>query len=140
MAALPQDVYILNDIVGLLTPPQTDYTHLIAANNKNMIDLESHLQDKINNLNLPTVRSSKQAYPISPRELKYFFLPENLYILARDAAAASRTEEVRSTDVRNHLRQALKTAYGGMIYRTPRQALERQPGHPRRRGLHAATP
>ena len=63
---------------------------------------------------LASVRSAKQFYPIVPRELLDFFLPENIYLLAKDANDGSRTRVLRAVDVRNNLRHALGYAFDVM--------------------------
>ncbi len=68
------------------------------------------------NLNLPSVRTPKQLYPIAPRELIRFFLEENIYLLAKDAQEASRTATIRANEVRDYLRHTLEAAYFAMLY------------------------
>ena len=56
---------------------------------------------------LPSVRTAKQFYPIAPRELKDFFLEENLYFLAKDAQESSRAQDHPRHEVRDYLRHTL---------------------------------
>ena len=91
LTALPIDVKGLNNIVGVLqNSDEEDSTLRVAENNE---ELRQPRLLKLN-FNLPSVRSAKQSYPIAPRELIQFFLPENFYLLAKDTIEASRTKEV----------------------------------------------
>ena len=71
----------------------------------------------LNNLNLPSVRTAKELYPIAPRELLNFYLEENIYLLAKDALQASRTEVPRLAEVRSYMRTTLSSAYYVMATR-----------------------
>jgi len=68
-------------------------------------------------LSLPSTRSPKQLFPLAPREVGKFFLPENILELAKDAKQSMMTRTPRATDVRNYLRQSLDTAYNAMTFR-----------------------
>ncbi len=119
--ALPEDVKTLDDLLRVPEEERTAVTSLMAQNNAEINKLEADRFKSLNNLNLPSVRSAKQLYPIAPKELLDFFLEENLYLLAKDALEASRVKEIRSTDVRAYLRHTLESAYSAMARSTFRQ-------------------
>jgi hypothetical protein len=120
-SALPEDVEHLNVIVGVKGASQEKNVAELAANNLEQFRLGPGVRQQGRTLNLPSVRTAKQLYPIAPRELLDYFLPENIYLLARDAMAASRTGEVRSSDIRSYLRHTLEAAYAAMTYPTQRE-------------------
>jgi hypothetical protein len=114
-SALPDDVQILNDLMDL-NDEQRTITRQVADNNNEINGLLGH--NTLNNVILPSVRTPKQLYPIAPRELKDFFLEENLYILAKDAQEASRAKQIRALEVRDYMRHTLETAYFAMSRQT----------------------
>ena len=115
---LPDDYWILDEISGTSIGPQLLGT---IAEVNDLLDKLSTRQ----HLNLPSVRTAKQFYPIAPRELLDFFLDENIYLLARDIKESSRVENIRAVDVRNYLRHALTPAFRAMLY--PTQGAELAP-------------
>ena len=72
------------------------------------------------NLSLPSTRSSKQIYPIAPREVVHFFLEENILVLARDVQRSLMTTNPALADVRNYLRHSLWPAFEVMTEKTYR--------------------
>ena len=126
-SASPGDVQTLDDLMGLSDEERSSITVPLALNNSRqahikfaeLAPLNREIADKYSNFNkvaLPSVRTAKQFYPIAPRELKDFFLEENLDLLARDASEASRTKTIRDSEVRTYLRHTLETAYYAMSY------------------------
>ncbi len=70
---------------------------------------------KLMNVSLPSSRTAKQAYPITPREIWRFFLEDNIALLAQEVLAASRSpEKIRSSEIRDYLRHMLEGAYSVM--------------------------
>lgn len=67
--------------------------------------------DELRARSLPSTRNPKQIYPIAPREIQNFFIEDNVYRIARDAEQAMISQVPSASDVRNYLRQSLKTAY-----------------------------
>jgi hypothetical protein len=129
--ALPDDAKMLDDLVGLTdrqrtacsVPLATNNLQLNQVTNVELAPLNEQIAEqysKHNKLALPSTRSAKRYYPIAPRELKDFFLEENLNLLAKDAREASRTKTIRKTEVRNYLRHTLETAYFAMCCPTKR--------------------
>jgi hypothetical protein len=128
--ALPSDVKLLNELLGIAPgSPEEAVTLQIAGNNDTLARLSNDSFKKLNNLNLPSVRTAKQFYPIAPRELLNFYLEENIYLLAKEAMESSRTKEMRLSDVRNYLRTTLTSAYYVMSTR-PQQRFEAGAGAP----------
>ncbi len=117
--ALPDDVTILDNLIGLNDQERNQITHALANYNE---QLNRPDDGRLNNISLPSVRTPKQLYPIAPRELKDFFLEENLYLLAKDALEASRVKQIRATEVRDYLRHTLETAYRAMSFPTAKDA------------------
>ena len=117
---LTDDVGILDELLAL-GPEDRKLTAQLASNNREIDRIK--FDTSLNKIALPSIRSAKQFYPLAPRELISFFLDENIYTLASDAADASRTLWVRASDVRNYLRHTLDTAYYAMAYST-----EQSPG------------
>jgi hypothetical protein len=115
-SALPNDVSILDDLIGLNDSARSQITRPLAGNNANLNELMT--MDSGLNINLPSVRTPKQLYPIAPRELKDFFLEENIYLLAKDAQEASRVKQIRALEVRDYIRHTLETAYFAMSSQT----------------------
>ena len=129
--ALPDDVKVLDDLMGLSVRERDAYSIPLAGINQildyvtnvemapfdQQIDAQYRMHNKIA---LPSVQTAKQFYPIAPRELKDFFLEENLESLAQDAQESSRTKTIRSNEVRDYLRHTLATAYYAMSYPTQR--------------------
>ncbi len=70
------------------------------------------------NLSLSSTRGQKGIYPIAPRELINFFLPRNIYLIARDVKQSLLTKNPRATDVRSYLRHSLYVAYTAMAKTT----------------------
>ncbi|QEH32457.1 hypothetical protein OJF2_09280 [Aquisphaera giovannonii] len=68
--------------------------------------------------NLPNSRNPKQIYPITSRDLLFYFGAENLYRIAKDVYDSRATEKIRATDVRAYLRQALNNSYYVLTRRT----------------------
>ena len=126
--ALPEDVKTLDDLLGVPEEQRTAVTSLMAKNNAEINKLEANRFTSLNNLNLPSVRTAKQLYPIAPKELLNFFLEENLYLLAKDVQEASRIKEIRGTDVRDYLRHTLEPAYAAMADRPPAARCSAAPG------------
>ncbi len=128
-AAAPDDIRLLDDLRGLSDDERINITQQMAVNNleRNQINLVelaplnkeiAASYSKFNKVALPSVRTAKQFYPISPRELKDFFLEQNLDLLAKDAQESSRTKTIRDNEVRTNLRHSLETAYYAMSYPT----------------------
>src|SRR5262249_49933359 len=84
--------------------------------------------DKIN-INLPSTRNPKDRYPISQRDMVRFFLPRNLYWIAKDVQAATIAGDPRGNDIRNYLRENLWKAYVAMT-RLNARALTSDPALP----------
>ncbi len=130
-SALPDDVRVLDRLMGLDVHDRNAVSSPLSVNNARQYQLK-YLQiapldreigrtySKFNKVALPSVRTAKQFYPIAPRELKDFFLEENLDLLAKDAQEASRTKTIRNNEVRTYLRHTLETAYNAMSYPTQR--------------------
>ena len=117
-SALPDDVKILDDVVGLSDSQRNQVTIPLAGNNQTLNQLKADKHDKGNKITLPSVRTAKQLYPIAPRELKDFFREDTIYLLARDAVEASRVQTIRNIDVRDYMRHTLQTAYFAMTVPT----------------------
>jgi hypothetical protein len=113
--ALPDDVEILDNLLKL-SKSEREITTRVASNGFEAYRILS--KSSLGKIALPSVRSAKQIYPIAPRELIDFFLEENIFILASDAKAASRSKIIRLIDVRNYLRQTLGQAYDAMANST----------------------
>ncbi len=118
--ALPDDVLTLDDLLAIPPAQRTAVTSVLAQNNADLNRLKAERLTKLNNLNLPSVRTAKELYPIAPRDLLDFFLTENIYLLAKEVKEASRVQEIRAVDVRNYLRHTLGPAYDAMSHATPR--------------------
>ena len=69
------------------------------------------------NVNLPSALTPRR-YPIAPRELIDYFLEDCVFLLCRDAKNASRTQIIRSNEVCDNMRHALRAAYHAMFYDT----------------------
>ena len=122
---------VLDRLMGLDVHDRNAVSSPLSVNNARQYQLK-YLQiapldreigrtySKFNKVALPSVRTAKQFYPIAPRELKDFFLEENLDLLAKDAQEASRTKTIRNNEVRTYLRHTLETAYNAMSYPTQR--------------------
>jgi hypothetical protein len=115
-SALVDDVGNLDTFLGLtdtqkaplsqITQPLANYNAVINQSlTKSMMKL---------NVNLASVRTPKQFYPIAPREILDFFLEENIYLLATDAYEASQVKVIRVSEVRDYLRHVLDPAYFAM--------------------------
>ena len=118
--ALPDDVMTLDDLLAIPPAQRTAVTSVLAQNNAELNRLKADRLTRLNNLNLPSVRSAKELYPIAPRDLLDFFLTENIYLLAKEVKEASRVKEIRAVDVRNYLRHTLGPTYAAMSHPTPR--------------------
>ena len=118
--ALPDDVRTLDDLLSIPPAERTAVTSVLAENNADLNKLKADRLTRLNNLNLPSVRTAKELYPIAPRDLLDFFLTENIYLLAKEVKEASRVKEIRAVDVRNYLRHTLGPAYAAMSHPTAR--------------------
>jgi hypothetical protein len=126
LSAFPDDVDILNNAYK---SPQNlaRYTHVVAANNKTLTDADQKRREATLNLALPSSRSPKQYYPITPRELMNFFLENNIFLIAKDAVKAGRSKNPSVNDLRSYLRQTLPVAFAMMSNSTQRGASEVAP-------------
>jgi hypothetical protein len=116
--ALANDVKQLDDVLQVLPADRLTITKALAQNNESLRKAWNYGKY---NVNLPSSRTAKQLYPISPRQLLFFFGEDNIYLLAKEVQEASRTENVRLVDVRNYLRHTLQPAYFAMTNKTARQ-------------------
>ena len=122
-SALPNDVSILDDALGVNTATRVSVTSKLASTHfelaKAMEEMQ-RLSSGYKSTHLSSNRNPKRSYPIAPRELDDFFLPENLEVLAGDIEQGRVTDAVRATDVRNYLRQQLSIAYDAMSLPSPK--------------------
>ena len=112
--ALPDDVKLLDDLLGVSEEEREDYTRPLAENNREAARVASFDEARGKSLAPPSSRSSKQQYPIAPRNLLSYFLSSNVYLIANDVRLASRTSTPNLNNVRAYLRQSLLTAYVNM--------------------------
>jgi hypothetical protein len=115
--ALTDDINLIDDALGL-----TDEQKKIT---ETLLPLSAEVLKELN-LSLPSTRSSKQIYPIAPREVVNFFLPDNILLLAKDVKQSLMTTNPRATDVRNYLRHSLWPAYDAMAMNTTRKVTDPQ--------------
>ena len=117
--ALPSDIKVLDNLLEVPPDEQATITGPLAQNN---LDIMQDISKKNYNVNLPSSRTAKQLYPISPRQLLYFFGEDNIFLVAKEIKEASRTpDQIRLVDVRSYLRHALQPAYYAMTNKTARQ-------------------
>lgn len=109
--AMPDDVGRLDDLLGVDPQKRVQITHKLAD------DRTARTQPAtLKNVILPSSRSAKQTYPIKPREINWFFLEDNIAVLAEEVLQASRSpkEKIRSSEIRDYLRHLLDGAYDCM--------------------------
>ena len=126
--ALPHDVQVLDCFLNMTASEQNAFTRALAGTNLQLSYVENVALAPIDQADhrVPsTARSPFRQFgqPSSsirsrPRELKQFFLEENIDLLVQDAYESSRTKTIRSNDVRTYLRHTLETAYYAMSYST----------------------
>ncbi|MDG3002414.1 hypothetical protein [Paludisphaera mucosa] len=109
--ALPDDVAVLVKVLYDPIPKtdgRLDLARSVAKMSEELGDPEFLARL---GANLPNSRNPKQIYPLTSRELLFFFGAENIYAMAKDVYDARVTATIRSTDVRAYLRQSLTYAY-----------------------------